>query len=397
MASILDKPRVLVFVSYYLPGYKAGGPLRTIVNMIDHLSPYFSFHIVTRDRDLGDVTAYKDVPSNSWVKKDNYAIYYCSPDKQGFREIVDIINNTDHDMVYLNSFFDPTFTARVLCSRFLGMIQKKPLVLAPRGEFSQAALKLKSSKKRVYIFLSKLFGKIGLYTNVYWQASSQYESQDIINSIPLAASRIKVAIDLPEKPDESKLGGLGNKVHSGRSLSIVFLSRISPMKNLDYALGILKEVKASIVFDIYGPLEDKKYWAECEQLIKLLPSNVQVKYRGSVKPEDVCNVFSQYDLFFFPTRGENYGHVIAEALSVGTSVLLSDKTPWKNLAKDGLGLEIPLNESVKFVEQIEKISELSLQERSSLRASTQIKALDRLNNNEAVNINKNLFNSILSI
>jgi hypothetical protein len=28
------KPKVLCFVDYYLPGYKAGGPTRTIINMV---------------------------------------------------------------------------------------------------------------------------------------------------------------------------------------------------------------------------------------------------------------------------------------------------------------------------------------------------------------------------
>jgi glycosyltransferase involved in cell wall biosynthesis len=43
----------------------------------------------------------------------------------------------------------------------------------------------------------------------------------------------------------------------------------------------------------------------------------------------VPGVFRQYDLFVFPTRGENFGHVIIESLSVGTPVLLSDRTPWR--------------------------------------------------------------------
>ena len=48
------------------------------------------------------------------------------------------------------------------------------------------------------------------------------------------------------------------------------------------------------------------------------------------------------DLFFLPTRGENFGHVIAEALSVGTPVLISDQTPWRKLAAVGLGHDLPL-------------------------------------------------------
>ncbi len=55
------KKVILCFVSYYLPGFKSGGPLRTIANMVDHLAPDFDFWIVTRDRDLGDAHGYENI------------------------------------------------------------------------------------------------------------------------------------------------------------------------------------------------------------------------------------------------------------------------------------------------------------------------------------------------
>jgi hypothetical protein len=45
---------VLVLVGTYLPGYKAGGPLRSIANLVATLGLEFHFRIVTLDRDLGD-------------------------------------------------------------------------------------------------------------------------------------------------------------------------------------------------------------------------------------------------------------------------------------------------------------------------------------------------------
>ena len=47
---------------------------------------------------------------------------------------------------------------------------------------------------------------------------------------------------------------------------------------------------------------------------------------------------------FLPTFAENYGHSIVEALSVGTPMLISDNSPWKNLQEKGFGWEISLNE-----------------------------------------------------
>lgn len=165
------------------------------------------------------------------------------------------------------------------------------------------------------------------------------------------------------------------------------------MKNLNYALQVLTTVTENIQFDIYGPLEDQGYWAECESLISHLPDNVSISYCGSVMPADVQNTFSQYDLFFFPTKGENYGHVIAESVSMGTPVLLSDQTPWKNLENDGLGWDLPLGSPFAFSEKLDQIAKLSPDIRQEQRAIVREQALKRLLNPEIIDASRELFYS----
>ena len=52
---------VLVFIGYYLPGYKAGGPVRSIANVVETLGDEFEFRIVTSDRDLLDEVPYPGI------------------------------------------------------------------------------------------------------------------------------------------------------------------------------------------------------------------------------------------------------------------------------------------------------------------------------------------------
>ncbi|MEY4787308.1 MAG: hypothetical protein RL692_1202, partial [Planctomycetota bacterium] len=54
----MKRLRVILFVKNYLPGYKSGGPLRTIINMIESMSNEIDFLVVTRDRDVGDLEPY---------------------------------------------------------------------------------------------------------------------------------------------------------------------------------------------------------------------------------------------------------------------------------------------------------------------------------------------------
>ena len=71
----------------------------------------------------------------------------------------------------------------------------------------------------------------------------------------------------------------------------------------------------------------------------------------------------KYDLFLFPSGGENYGHVIAESLSSGTPVLISKNTPWLDLESQNLGWDIDLKDMDSFVEIIEKVARMSHDER----------------------------------
>jgi glycosyltransferase involved in cell wall biosynthesis len=382
------KPKIIIFVSHYLPGYKSGGPLRTIVNLVDHLTDDFDMLIVTKDRDLGESKPYHDVEANQWQQVGRAKVYYVSPERCTVRNIAAIIKSTPHDVLYLNSFFDFAFSIKPLIARKLGWVSDKPIVLAPRGEFSEGAINLKAHKKRLFIRLTKM---LGLYNNLTWQASSEHEVQDICRVMNGTANTIQVAIDLPAKLDIPVENPSSSQAESNDILKVVFLSRISPMKNLDYALKVLTQVTTPLVFDIYGPTEDEKYWNECKRLIAHLPKNIRVNYRGSIHPEHVSSTFRNYDLFFFPTRGENYGHVIAESISVGTPVLISDQTPWRDLDADNLGWDLPLNDLKVFAEKIESVANL---ERSSLTKwceEVRAKAMERLNAPQIVQDNKELF------
>ena len=381
------RPIILTFVSYYLPGYKSGGPLRTIVNMVQYLGDEFDYWIVTRDRDVLDTKPYDNVLVNQWQKVGKAQVYYCSPENATIRNLKKLMNDTPHDAIYLNSFFDFTLTCKPLLACFFEKKLPKSIILAPRGEFSQGALHLKKFKKIIYIYVTRL---LGLYNHLIWQASSEREA-DNIKQQSFIDTKIHVALDLP-----SPVYDIGKHIDSNLNmrsseLRILFLSRITPMKNLSYALTVISKIRVNIIFDIYGPLEDLTYWKKCQIEMNLLPDNVKIKYCGSVAHDKVTSVFSRYDLFFLPTCGENYGHVIAESLSAGTPVLISDQTPWQELKKEGLGWEFPLENEEQFVQCIEQYAVSTISERQAWRIQIQNKMLDKLYSSEIFEANRQLF------
>ena len=344
-------------IGYYLPGYKAGGPIRTLANMVDKLGDEFQFKIITADRDSGDTEAYPGIKIDGWNRVGKADVFYMSPGMRSLKEFKKILCSTECDVIYLNSFFSPHFTIKPLLLRRLRLIPAKPLILAPRGEFSPGALGLKSLKKRVYLWAVKAFG---LYRGVVWQASSEHEEADIrrwfgkdvqVEVAPNIPPAVHSADELP--PEKVKRKGC---------LKIIFLSRISRKKNLDGALKMLKGLNGEVQFNIYGPMEDKSYWAECQKIIGDLPGNIEVKYCGSVEHEKVGAVMKKHDIFLFPTLGENFGHVILEALCAGCPILISDQTPWRDLEANGVGWDLPLDRPELFHAVLQKCVDMEQNE-----------------------------------
>lgn len=388
-------PIILVFNRHYLPGYRAGGPIRTLVNMVSRLGADFEFRIVTLDRDIGESKPYENVARDQWCNVDNAKVLYLSQDRVSVGRIRQIVNDVEPDVIYLNSFFDKIFTQRVLWARRLHGLCGIPIVLAPRGEFSTGALSVKSLKKRAYLFVDRY---VGLYKNIVWQASSEYERNDILNGMNyVLKDQVCIAVNIaPDLVvfDETYIGAL-RRHEECECLNICFLSRISPMKNLDYAINVLASVSSRVKFTIYGPNEDKSYWYECERLIDSLPENICVIYEGEVQPQDVRQKLSQHDLFFLPTRGENYGHVIFEALSAGLPVLISDQTPWTDLGDNEVGWAFPLNSMESFVETIEKMSQWSSDQHEAVSRRARKYAFEKTLDDETLIANRRLFLDVI--
>lgn len=338
--------------------------MRTLANMVEHLGDELDFRIVASDRDSFETKPYPGVKINSWNTVGKAYVYYATHSSMGLRKIYDLIRKTPHDILYLNSFFTPRFTMRPLIARRLGLIPERPVVIAPRGEFSKGALDLKSLKKQTYIRLAKL---VGLYRGLTWQASSEFELYDIKRIMGIPSQCIHVAPDLAagmkQTDDSSRLFEEAN-----RPLRVVFLSRISPMKNLDFALKVLQQLSVAVEFNIYGIVDDESYWQRCRELMLRLPSQVTAKYHGVIEHGTVAHVLASHDLFFLPTRGENYGHAIFEALAAGVPPLISDQTPWQDFDQTGVGWVRPLGSMHAFKEVIELFAVTDVSGRMSRRA-----------------------------
>lgn len=323
-----ERLRVLMTCRSFEPGYRAGGPIRTLARIVDTVSPQIELTVLTSDRDLGATEAYPGL-SGAWKRRGHAAVHYLNiRSVRQWAMVVRRIRKRQLDVLYCNSLWDSVFTVIPVLAARLGLISVKTILMAPRGELSPGALAIKPRKKRAFL---SLWRRVLNHRAIIWHASTQMEADDIRRLWPQANMEVvEDQTDLPAEPIAATAKSVG-------VVRLVFISRISQMKNLDLVLRALRQISTPMNLDIYGPLEDASYWESCQEMMSKLPDHLKVRYRGVLQPDRVRYTFAEYDSFVFPTRGENFGHVIAESLSASCPIICSDQTPWTSVLLSGGG------------------------------------------------------------
>ena len=367
------KPLILIICDYYLPGFESGGAMRTLVNMVERLSDAYDFRIITRDHDGPfNKTSYTNVQINEWNRVEHADVFYLSKDKIRIQNISRLIREVAPDSIYLSSFFSPLTVFTLLLQR-LGKVNV-PIVLAPEGELVPGGMKFKIHKKQLYIWTAKL---LNLLNKVIWKVASGYEREYVEgifgtnNTIFIAPNMPPLMInenfELSLKP-EKKIG----------QANMAFVSRFGPKKNFKWLLHHLSGVKGDLSIDIYGPIEDDVYWQECQEIIDTLPKNIVVEAKGPIPHEEVAETLTKYHFFVLPTLGENFGHIFIEALAAGCPLIISDRSPWRDLENKRTGWDIPLESPESWIAVINHCIEMNREDYVELSHRTREYAVDWL-------------------
>lgn len=339
--------KVLIVMGRYLPGYKDGGPVRTTKNIIDQLGDEYDIRVTCYDRDIGDSEQYPGIKIYNWNCVGKGLVYYVP--EMGFTDQIIRMLAKQVDIIYVWGCYDD-YARKILKLKRLNLINNK-IVIASMGLFSPRAFRIKYLKKKT---VTTIMNILGLFKNVYWSVTSEMEKEELKQQIWAKNEQIYIAEDLPRKVNLKPI----KKIKKLNKLKVVWISRIAPKKNLIEAIQILKMCSVQICFTIYGPIFDKKYWEKCQKELYKLPNNIKWEWKGNLDSEKVIETLQQYHVFLFPTLGENFGHVIQEALSAGCPCIISDQTPWQDLEKNNAGYVYRLEDMKSFAQALEKYSRM---------------------------------------
>jgi glycosyltransferase involved in cell wall biosynthesis len=320
-------PKLLICYSYFLPAYKAGGPIQSIANLIRNLHADFDIYVLTANTEFGGQVL--EIEPNEWVDFDqNKAkVMYLSTENQSFFSIKKILQQLQPDKLFVNGLYSLPFTW------IPALLFPNKTIVHVRGMLHPGALNQKSFKKRVFLTSLKTWG---ITKKITFCVSDEKEAQHT-KAIFGATTKVQIAQNFPASFEA--LPVLHKEVEEIKMLSIAL---ISPMKNHALVLEALQQLKSKVVWDIYGPIKDQKYWEQCKQLILNLPSNCEVNYKGELNPTQVYSTLQNYHVFILPSESENFGHALYEAMIAGKPIITSNNTPWNNLETHNAGYNVAL-------------------------------------------------------
>ena len=360
--SILDfhlLRRLMICVDWFDPGTRAGGPIRSCVNLIKLLHHDVEVSVLTGDRDLGAEECYARVRCGTWNNWNGLAsCWYATRRQHATGAFLNAYRRVKPQTIYLNGMFSffgaivPLLSIPLLNQRLLNANTR--IVIAPRGMLKESALSMKRWKKTPWLTLLRLSG---IARRVVFHATSEQEAEEVRHWFGTTAT-VHVVPNIPCLPVDTLT--LSQK-QCGK-LRLSFAGRVHPVKNLLYLLRLLQTLTCECSLNVIGPIEDVTYDQECREVITKLPGNVTVKFSGAVSNEQALQLVADSDFMILPTVGENFGHAIFEALSQGIPVLISDQTYWRDLEQDRAGWDLNLSRPDQFRAVLERMGQMSSQE-----------------------------------
>ncbi len=354
---------VVIFIPWFDPAFKAGGPVQSITNLVNNYQDNIKYKIFTGVHDV-DGTLIDVTETNKWVKYNDYTEVWYSNKKNPFPEFKKEIKIIKPDVVFITGIFSLDFNILPLL-----FLKSYHLILSVRGMLHPGALSQKKIKKLIFLNFLKLFK---IQNKIRFHATDENEGK-YIKDIFGNKSTIFIADNFPKKINRTVT------IHKEENkLILITVALISPMKNYDLIIRALQQSNAQIEYHIIGGIKDEAYWNQCLDLAHQLPKNIKVIYHGEQQPQHIISFLQKAHVFIMPSKSENYGHAIIEALQSGLPVITSKHTPWNHLFEHKAGINLDLTVP-SVVDSIEVFSTMNQQVYEDWTRATTAYVADAIN------------------
>lgn len=255
-------------------------------------------------------------------------IHLLSP-KYGIKDLEKFISDENFDIIHGQCIWEPLFhQVRVIAQR-----KGIPFILSPRGTLEPWSLKRHSFKKKI--------------------ARALYQDKDLKKCACIYTTAEKEAVHIRKLGFSNPIcvipNGIENDAYPCRKQiatvkkEVLFLSRIHPGKGIEILINAWSKIHSQFSEWrlIIAGNGDRAYCASILKMIDELSLSDSIVFRGPVFGNEKLVLYQQSSLFVLPSSSENFGMVVAEALSCGVPVITTDNTPWGILNETHSGWYVP--------------------------------------------------------
>lgn len=221
---------------------------------------------------------------------------------------------------------------------FWALRRHKKLVMSPHGSFDPVRLRYSAWKKRLVGWMDRFFIRHATFVHATCEAERDW-CRAFARRDDLPVVVIPVGIELPPEPEPQPSGKKAYR-------TVLYLGRLHPLKGLDLLLEAWRQAFGTEQRDwrlvICGP-DEQGVRASLEKQASRLSISEQVDFLDGVYGSDKWRLLRSADCFVLPTRSENFGVSVAEALACGVPVICTQGAPWRSLETEGCGWWCPVS------------------------------------------------------
>jgi glycosyltransferase involved in cell wall biosynthesis len=331
------KLKILHYIPTYAPAWKFGGPVLSVSQLCEGLANLgHEVEVFTSNAGLDNQS---ELPVNQPVLRNGVKVTYFKQKPgmgincPGMEQAV-TGRAKEFDIIHVTGVWQRTSGAACKAAKNQGV----SYVVSPRGALSPYSWRQKTAKKLVYYLWQESY-------NVRNAAGIHYTSKQELEEcqwLKLPGQAFIVPNGLNTKfwqpnPIEAKAWRQSENLQEGDFL-ILNVGRLHHKKGLE----LLPEVLASLM-DINWQLffvggDDDGTKAKLQALFQAANLSHRIRFLDSCEPKQLSAIYSAANLFVLPSRHENFGNVVVEALACGCPVVISNKVGLYNeLAQAGRG------------------------------------------------------------
>ncbi len=307
----------------------SGGPSRTVVELVNGLSQVSDgeISILYQERAGWD----SNRPGAGIAE-------YCVSTRSklehlsglAFRQMLRSISDSQRTIIHNHGIWLPVNHWAVQVAKSSGA----KFVLHPRGMLEEWSLSHNRLRKQIAM---ALFQRRDLEQVDLFVATSEAEMESIRKiglCKPVALIPNGIKMPATEGDHSFKMKG---------ETRFLFLGRIHRKKGLDLLVNALSGLD-QCTLTIAGPDDDGSL-EDILALVKKSQLQHRVSYCGPVGDSEKSKLFADNDVLVLPSRSENFGVVVLEALAHGLPVIASRGTPWEVLEACNCGWWAPTSVS----------------------------------------------------